>query len=146
MDCWVMIEAYKIVRGKEMKRDWLLLVYSSARNRGDQINSACGMSSTWTNFESPRHKNLWMPIARMIQKADLSTALKQICDLWPWIVGSWGIIGKRALCTCPDVTFLPRGTSGCPGQGGSSGWSSVTIPMVRHGFGEENLFQWLVSE
>jgi len=104
-----MIEGYKIVRGKEkVKRDSLLLVSSSSRTRGDQIKSACGMSSAWTNFKTPYHKNLWMPIASMIQKAALSMAFTQGYYLWPWIIGSWGIAWEKSTSYLPCCYIPPH--------------------------------------
>ena len=109
IDCWEMIEGYKIVRGKEkVKRDSLLLVSSSSRTRGDQIKSACGMSSAWTNFKTPYHKNLWMPIASMIQKAALSMAFTQGYYLWPWIIGSWGIAWEKSTSYLPCCYIPPH--------------------------------------
>lgn len=50
MNCWEIIEGYKIVRRNEkVKRNWLLLAFSSARIRGSQIKSACGMSTELWN-------------------------------------------------------------------------------------------------
>ena len=82
MDWREIIESYKIMMDKEKaKSDWLLLASSRANTKGGQIKSAWGMSSTWKkkknkkNFDIHCHRNLWMPTASTIQKADLSTAL-----------------------------------------------------------------------